>query len=105
MSASQEVVLAHLQGDSQHERVEVVLFIDASGSCVCLRQQSWAAGIGWFTQSSVTMSPQQVKHLQRALGRTPSAQQKRFSSPRATCRELEAPTVIPFPGSIARNEH
>ncbi|MBX3151868.1 hypothetical protein KF728_17050 [Candidatus Obscuribacterales bacterium] len=97
MNGQKEVVLAELSDDSQTERIELVLLNDASGSRVCLKQQSWASGIGWFTQSSVTMSPRQVKQLQRALGLVPSASRQGVSSSREL--ELDAPTVIPFPGS------
>jgi hypothetical protein len=101
----QEFVLAHLPGDSQGGRVEIALHVDANVSCVILRQQSWANGIGWFNQSSVTLSSEQVKHLQRALGSNSRALSNRFSSPRSACEGPQAPSVIPFPGVRVRNEH
>ena len=42
--------------------------IDGAGSpCLVLRQQEWASGIGWFTQRSVEIEPEQLGPLQCAL--------------------------------------
>jgi hypothetical protein len=65
-----ETVLAELPGTSETERVLLVHKLDAATqqSQLELRQQSWAPRIGWFTQSSVFLTPDQVGSLRLALG-------------------------------------
>lgn len=64
-----EIVLSTLPGMNERDRVLVVLVqTPASGSHVELRQQSFGEGIGWFTQSSISMEPQQVAELRSVLG-------------------------------------
>ncbi|ADB16297.1 hypothetical protein Psta_1622 [Pirellula staleyi DSM 6068] len=67
-----EVVLATLPAADAAGRMLVVLVQTGDGSsCVQLRQQSWAGDVlGWFTQSSVTLEPQQVAALRNSLGST-----------------------------------
>jgi hypothetical protein len=69
-----ETVLAELPGASDVERVLLVHKVQGSHrqSEIELRQQSWAPGIGWFTQSSVHLSPEQVGSLRIALGSAPT---------------------------------
>ncbi|MEQ8788068.1 MAG: hypothetical protein RIC55_17300 [Pirellulaceae bacterium] len=38
------------------------------GSHLELRQQSYAESLGWYTQSSVKIEPQQVAELRNSLG-------------------------------------
>jgi hypothetical protein len=63
-----ENTLATLPGSVENERVLIVLVQSAAGSQMELRQQSFGDGIGWFTQSSVTLEPAQVAGLKNALG-------------------------------------
>jgi hypothetical protein len=63
-----ETVLATLPGESDRERVLVVMAVTADGSRVEIRQQSWGDGLGWFTQSSVQLQPDQVAGMRQALG-------------------------------------
>lgn len=54
---------------SETERLLVVLIQSPeTGSRLELRQQSFSKGIGWFTQSSVQLEPEQVAALRNALG-------------------------------------
>lgn len=87
-SGQVETVLAELAGPTPTERVLVVLKT-ASGSAsrrgrsgstaaqgqgsatIELRQQSWGPGIGWFTQSTVCLTPGQLAQLRLVLGRHP----------------------------------
>jgi hypothetical protein len=76
--STQETVLATLPSQSERERIEIVLCQGPhKATCLQLRQQSWGDGIGWFTQSSVQLEPDQVAALKAALGpaavRNPSA--------------------------------
>src|SRR5207249_8803477 len=68
MCLPSELVLAAIPA-SETERLLVVLVQSpASGSRIELRQQSFSAGIGWFTQSTVQLEPGQVAALRNALG-------------------------------------
>ena len=69
MKDRQDVVLAVLEGTLESERTLLVHRETANGgSIVELRQQSWGDGVGWFTQSSVQLEPEQVSQLRLALG-------------------------------------
>jgi hypothetical protein len=65
---SSETVLSNLAGSTEHERLLVVLVSQLEGSRVELRQQSYGAGVGWFTQSTVSLEPHQVAELRGVLG-------------------------------------
>ena len=68
---SQEIVLATLPGSNSGERVLMVLKNRVGEeSRVEMRQQTWCEQIGWYTQSSIGMEPQQVAALRNALGQT-----------------------------------
>lgn len=68
MNDRHEVVLAVLEGTSDAERTLLVHRQLDGCSLIELRQQSWGEGVGWFTQSSVQLEPQQVSQLRLALG-------------------------------------
>lgn len=66
--AATETVLTAIPA-SDVERLLVVLVQSKDhGSRMELRQQSFSAGIGWFTQSTVQLEPGQVAALRNALG-------------------------------------
>ncbi len=70
MSVPSETVLSAVSA-SETERLLVVLMSSPDhGSRMELRQQSFSAGIGWFTQSTVRLEPGQVAALRNALGAT-----------------------------------
>jgi hypothetical protein len=70
MSVASETVLSAVSA-SETERLLVVLINSPDhGSRMELRQQSFSAGIGWFTQSTVRLEPGQVAALRNALGAT-----------------------------------
>lgn len=69
MHSRPETVLATLPSSSDRERVLVVLCHAPSGNTQLeLRQQSWGEGLGWYTQSSVQLEPEQVASLRQSLG-------------------------------------
>ena len=82
MNSLQEIVLSTISGNSETERLLVVLCNQAGDSRLELRQQSFGEGIGWFTQSTVVLEPAQVAELRTALGtgasRGPSPLPKSF---------------------------
>ena len=66
-----ETVVSTLPASSDTERLLLVLVQSPdSGSRIELRQQSFSASIGWFTQSTVHLEPGQVGALRNALGLT-----------------------------------
>ena len=69
MKPASEVVLSTISGTTEHDRLLVVLCNRAGEpSRLEMRQQSFADGIGWFTQSTITLEPSQVAELRTALG-------------------------------------
>ncbi|MDX1944651.1 MAG: hypothetical protein SFU86_04520 [Pirellulaceae bacterium] len=84
-----ETLLSTLPASSETERLVLMMVSDAGQSHVELRQQSFSAGIGWFTQSTVRMEPGQVAALRNALGLTGGRPSQRL--PR------EFSTVTPAP--------
>lgn len=70
MPIASESILSTLPSTRDDQRAIVVLRQSESGSQIELRQQSWGAGVGWFTQSTVRLDPEQVAGLRAALGTT-----------------------------------
>jgi hypothetical protein len=65
-----EVVLTTLPGSSDSEQVAVVLCQHEGSSHISLRHQTYGGeGLGWYTQHSVDLEPEQVAALRLALGR------------------------------------
>src|SRR5687767_13203273 len=78
---SRETILSTISGTSESERLLLVLSTAPDHSRIELRQQSFGEGIGWFTQSTITLEPSQVAELRAALGtgtRGPSPLPKQF---------------------------
>jgi hypothetical protein len=74
-----EVLLAEIAGSNENERLAVVHRHDAAGSRIELRQQTWGEGIGWFTQTTLPLAPQQLADLRAALGGTSVAKPREFA--------------------------
>jgi hypothetical protein len=87
-SPSTEVILAEIPGASENERLAVVHRHDATGSRVELRQQTWGEGIGWFTQTTLPLAPQQLADLRAALGGTSVAAPRTLRAARTTPSHL-----------------
>lgn len=109
-----ETILAELPGNSDTERVLLVHKIQGPHrqTEMELRQQSWAPGIGWFTQSSVHLTPQQMGALRMTMGhagpskppssvRFPSRNQ---TTRRETERQSAEQTSIPFVPRVVHAE-
>jgi hypothetical protein len=72
-----EVILSTLPAASEKDRLLLVLLQRAGESSrIELRQQSFGEGVGWFTQSTVTLEPDQVSQLRSALGMTASTRSR-----------------------------
>ena len=76
-----ETLLASLPGSHECDRALVVLCAEAGKSHVELRQQSWGEGVGWFTQSKVTLEPNQIAGLRSVLGKTGSSARPASAAP------------------------
>jgi len=85
-----ECLLATLPGSQSGDRLLVVLVQTKAGkSQLVLRQQSWAEGIGWYDQKSLSLDPHQLRQLKAVLGCRSSSPQK---------DEPDVPAILPFPG-------
>ena len=84
-----ETVLSILEGHDDQHRVVVALrrFMVGSSQMV-LRHESWSEDVGWFAQSTVELSVDQVASLRAALG----VQAAGLGSPAAACRGCVAET-------------
>jgi len=69
-----ETIFSILQGDDDSNRIVVVHRSGFGGSRLVLRRETFSDDIGWFEQSSVEISPDQVGQLKQALGTVPSGQ-------------------------------
>jgi hypothetical protein len=84
-----ECLLATLPSSNAEERVVVVLVHSHTGETrAVLRQQNWAAGIGWYDQKSLALDPSQLRQLKAALG-CHSHPPKRI--------DAEAPVILSLP--------
>ena len=97
-----ETHLAVLPGDSDdpsdQQRVILVHCQDKSGrSQIELRQQFWGEGVGWFTQSTVSLEPNQIGQLRSALGGQPQI--------RATLQFEDSTNLGKSPGFTPRVVH
>ncbi|RUL88916.1 hypothetical protein [Tautonia sociabilis] len=85
-------VLTTMPGSAPYRRLQVSLEQDGDGKLlICLAEQDYAEGIGWFTQRSLALDPRQWARLQAALG---SAEAREAIVPAAE----ERPATLPFPG-------
>jgi hypothetical protein len=94
MNLPNETVLSTLPGSKETERVQLVLCNKPNEiACIELRQQSFAPGLGWFNQSTVTLEPSQVAALRLSLG-SGSSKESTGSLPSAF-RRVTSPTWQP----------
>lgn len=63
-----ETVLTAIPASDVERLLVVLVATPDHGSRMELRQQSFSTGIGWFTQSTVQLEPEQVAALRNALG-------------------------------------
>ena len=69
-----EVVLAVVEGDSPGQRLVFATKTGASERPILLRQESYSPDVGWFTQSCIEMTRQEMVLLRNAMGgKTPNA--------------------------------
>ncbi len=91
------------EAEQPSQRFEVE--VDQNNSSLKLTQQSWAEGMGWFTQKTMTICPEDapalIQQLQQALIATKlnrSTIQPRLSSPKPASDKGK---ILEFPGKRA----
>ena len=67
---NQPIILATIPSDQDDQRLQVIMDQEASGTKLRVEQQSFGNGIGWYTQSSVEIAPDQLPVLRQAFGMT-----------------------------------
>jgi hypothetical protein len=84
----QQRVLGQLEGETEKEKVELILRHTAEGSAVLeVRSLRWGQGIGWYAQKTIVLAPSQVSRLALLL--------RRFSA--GSRIKTGKGKVIPFP--------
>ncbi|MBX9654341.1 hypothetical protein K2Y11_12070 [bacterium] len=68
MTQAEPILLTEIPGTDAESRLAVFLTCQDGVSIMTLAQQSWAEGIGWFSQSSIEIDPAQLPMLRQALG-------------------------------------
>lgn len=61
-------VLAVIPGATDRERLLLVMS-STPGASLSLVQQSWSESTGWYNQTSIALTPEQVGQLRMSLGR------------------------------------
>lgn len=89
-----QTILATLPGSAPCQQLQVVLEQDVGAELViCLIEQHYAEGIGWYDQRSLRLEPRQWQKLQAVLG-TKRAE----TTIEANLDSSEYCATIPFPG-------
>jgi hypothetical protein len=102
------IVLATIPGRSDNERLLVLFSVADAALTLC--SQTWADGVGWFTQGSVRIDSEQLGQLRAALGRGSSRigtlPDTHFASRDRTDRRSGdcVPAILTFPPQHARAE-
>lgn len=78
-----DVILAVLSDERDDERVVLVHRREFGNHQILLRRESFSDDVGWFEQSSVAISSDQVGQLKQALGLLPG---NRLCSPSGASR-------------------
>ncbi len=89
-----QTILATLPGSAPCQQLQVVLEQRGGAELViCLVEQHYAEGIGWYDQRSLRLEPRQWQQLQAVLGT-----KRAVSAIEASTDSAETLATIPFPG-------
>lgn len=81
----QETVLGVLPGSCPTARTLLLMRRCAEGrSSMCLQNESFSDAVGWFPQSSVELSTEQIGQLKSLIGASPTNRATGFSESPAT---------------------
>src|SRR5262245_53009522 len=95
MSVSR-TILATIDGSDEHERLLVAATPDGS---LALIQESWAEGVGWYSQKTLSLQPEQAAQLRNVFGWAGAMAKQRSRRPKATLR-MQAPRIISFSDAV-----
>ncbi len=73
MHSSTERIISILPSSEQTKRTVLVMPAGSSSSVIHMRQESFSEAVGWFVQSVIELSPEQVSGLRQALGCIPQS--------------------------------
>ena len=99
---TRETTFEILESESPTDRVAVSMVrCGTTGeSRVRLRQESFSDAVGWFTQSQIDLSPDQVAQLKSMLGLT-AMRPTRPSPQRSTDDTADEPAILKLPSVLA----
>lgn len=63
-----ETVLATIDGSEPHERLVFAAVSDSPDKPIVLRRETYSPAVGWFIQSRIEMSRQEMVLLRSAMG-------------------------------------
>ncbi|QEG40586.1 hypothetical protein [Roseimaritima ulvae] len=93
MISGSETILSILPGSSEDVRTVVALCQRGADSAVEMRQESFSQAVGWFVQSRIELTGEQVAGLRQTLGLVSG----RVRRPRPASVENSQPATLAFP--------
>lgn len=99
-----DTILAILDSETPGKRVVVAMRqLALGGSELVLRHESWSENVGWFVQSCVGLSGDQIGELRSVLGVVPSGRPKQrpFAASGGPSGDCGAAACLPFPAHRA----
>lgn len=102
MSKSQrEIVLATIPGESDQQRLIFATRLGGAAKPIVLRRESFNRDVGWFEQSSLELTREEMIGLRNSLGiRLPAACQQTVLTTQAA--QDEQPRVLCFESALKR---
>lgn len=93
MISGSETILSILPGPSEDVRTVVALRHCGADTAIEMRQESFSQAVGWFVQSRIELSGEQVAGLRQTLGLVSG----RVSRPQRPAGAAEQPATLAFP--------
>lgn len=98
-----ETILSVLPGATDHARTVIAMNPTGPGNLVEMRQETFSPAVGWFVQSRIELSAEQVAGVRRTLGTIPSARPtanktRRTGSTHFRDTAADSPMTLAFPG-------
>lgn len=95
-----ETILSTIPGPSDNERLVIAMQEGDTDRPIVLRQESYSDAVGWFPQSSIELSREQLAGLRGALG-MPSARPPRPARLDLKHVEETTPAILSFQAARA----
>jgi|SRR6056297_1353616 len=93
MLAVSETILSVLPGQSEQQRTVIAMRNRDANTAIEMRQESFSDAVGWFVQSRIELSTEQVAELRQTLGTLPL----RCRPDRNIASSGDAPATLAFP--------